>query len=125
MSSLPQTGHEHHERIREHVDRLPELAHLLAHRPTPADFGPRLTAELVFITSTLWPHVQIVEDKVYPQLERLMQNRHSMAPMKREHAELASLSSRWRATSNAFRRVRSTPPTRSSCVGSCSASTAS
>ena len=29
MSPLPQTGHEHHERIREHVDRLPALADML------------------------------------------------------------------------------------------------
>jgi hypothetical protein len=29
MSPLPDTGHEHHERIREHVDRLPGLADML------------------------------------------------------------------------------------------------
>lgn len=91
MPSLPQTGHEHHERIREHVDRLPELADLLEQRPPPADFGPRFMAEYEFITGTLWPHVEIVEQNVYPQLERLMQNRHSMAPMRREHAEMAVL----------------------------------
>ena len=91
MSSLPQTGHEHHERIREHVDRLPGLADLLEQRPPPAEFGPRFAAEYDFITGTLWPHVEIVEQNVYPQLERLMQNRHSMAPMRREHAEIGVL----------------------------------
>jgi hypothetical protein len=31
------------------------------------------------------------EETVYPQLERLMQNRHSMTPMRQEHKELRRL----------------------------------
>jgi iron-sulfur cluster repair protein YtfE (RIC family) len=89
--SLPQTGHEHHERIREHVDRLPALADMLELRPPPPEFGPRFAREYDFITGTLWPHVEVVEVSVYPELERLMQNRHSMAPMRREHEELGRL----------------------------------
>ena len=89
--SLPQTGHEHHERIREHVDRLPALADMLELRPPPPEFGPRFAREYDFITGTLWPHVEVVEASVYPELERLMQNRHSMAPMRREHEELGRL----------------------------------
>jgi len=89
--SLPDTGHEHHERIREHVDRLPQLADMLELRPTPPEFAARFAAEYDFITGTLWPHVEVVESNVYPELERLMQNRHSMAPMRREHAELGVL----------------------------------
>jgi hemerythrin-like domain-containing protein len=91
MSPLPQTGHEHHERIREHVDRLPALADLLEQRPLPAEFAPRFAAELDFITGTLWPHVAVVEATVYPELERLQQNRHSMAHLRREHEELSRL----------------------------------
>ncbi len=91
MSSLPRAGHEHHERIRAHLDRLPALFDLLEERPVPADFGPRFATEYDFITGTLWPHVEVVEANLYPQLERLMQNRHSMAPMRREHQELHGL----------------------------------
>jgi hemerythrin-like domain-containing protein len=91
MSSLPTKGHEHHERIREHVDRLPELADMLEQRPPPDEFGPRFAKEYDFMTGTLWPHVEVVEANVYPELERLMQNRHSMAPMRREHEELGRL----------------------------------
>jgi hypothetical protein len=91
MSSLPRAGHEHHERIRAHVDRLPALIDLLEERPVPPEFGPRFDAEVEFMTGTLWPHVEVVESNLYPQLERLMQNRHSMAPMRREHQELHGL----------------------------------
>lgn len=89
--TLPHTGHEHHERIREHVDRLPALADMLELRPLPPEFATRFAQEYGFITGTLWPHVEVVESSVYPELERLMQNRHSMSPMKREHAELGRL----------------------------------
>ena len=91
MPSLPTTGHELHERIREHIDRIPELADMLEQHPVPEAFGPRFEAEVAFITGTLLPHVAVVEDTLYPELERLMQNRHSMAPMRREHKELARL----------------------------------
>jgi iron-sulfur cluster repair protein YtfE (RIC family) len=89
--SLPQAGHEHHERIREQIDRLPALIDMLEQRPTPAEAGPAFKAAYDFITGTLWPHVRVVEESVYPELERLMQNRHSMASMRREHEELGQL----------------------------------
>ena len=91
MSPLPQTGHEHHERIREHVDRLPALSDMLEERPVPDDFAALFAAEYTFMTGTLWPHVEVVELKVYPELERLQQNRHSMAHLRREHEELHAL----------------------------------
>ena len=89
--SLPHTGHEHHDRIREHIDRLPALVDMLEVRPTPAGFAARWAAEHDFMEGTLWPHVEVVEASVYPELERLMQNRHSMTPMRREHEELRHL----------------------------------
>ena len=91
MSPLPQTGHEHHERIREHVDRLPALADMLEARPVADEFAARFAAEYDFMTGTLWPHVQVVEANVYPELERLQQNRHSMAHLRREHEEMSKL----------------------------------
>jgi hemerythrin-like domain-containing protein len=91
MTTLPQTGHEHHERIRQHVDRLPALADMLELRPVPPEFAPSFSKEYDFMTGTLWPHVEVVESNVYPELERLQQNRHSMAHLRREHEEMSRL----------------------------------
>ena len=91
MSPLPQTGHEHHEVIREHIDRLPALADMLEQRPVPEAFAPQFAAECDFMTGTLLPHIAVVEENVYPQLERLQQNRHSMAHLRREHEERAEI----------------------------------
>lgn len=91
MPPLPETGHEHHLRIREHVDRLPALADMLEVRPVPSEFASRFATEYDFMTGTLWPHVEVVEANVYPELERLQQNRHSMAHLRREHEELSRL----------------------------------
>jgi hypothetical protein len=44
-----------------------------------------------FLTSTLIPHVDAAERALYPELERMLQNRHSMAPMRREHVEVRRL----------------------------------
>jgi hemerythrin-like domain-containing protein len=35
--------------------------------------------------------MEAAEKTLYPELERMMQNRHSMAPMKREHQEIRRL----------------------------------
>ena len=91
MSPLPQTGHEHHQRIREHIDRLPALADMLEERPVPAEFAPLFAAECDFMTGTLMPHIEVVENSVYPELERLQQNRHSMAHLRREHEEMGQI----------------------------------
>ncbi len=91
MMTLPRTGHEHHERIRQHIDRLPALADMLELRPVPTEFGRSFTTEYDFMTGTLWPHVEVVELSVYPELERLQQNRHSMAHLRREHEQIGEL----------------------------------
>lgn len=91
MSPLPQTGHEHHDRIRQHADRMPALADMLEVRPVPPGFSVQFANEYDFMTGTLWPHVEVVEQNVYPELERLQQNRHSMAHLRREHEELGRL----------------------------------
>jgi hemerythrin-like domain-containing protein len=44
-----------------------------------------------FLTSTLLPHIDAAERTLYPELERLLQNRHSMGPMRREHGEIRAL----------------------------------
>ena len=88
--SLPQVAHEHHARLMGHVDAIPAAADgLLA--ATTADAHRSLADINGFLAGTLLPHVEAAEQTIYPQLERMFQNRHSMAPMRREHAELRRL----------------------------------
>lgn len=88
--TLPQVAHEHHSRILERVDRLPPMADMLLTAQADA-----ATADVVatgeFLTGTLLPHMEAAERSVYPQLERLFQNRHSMRPMRNEHDEIRNL----------------------------------
>jgi hypothetical protein len=88
--SLPQVAHDHHERLLEHVNRIPGVADALLPVPSGAALeGLRETRE--FLTGTLLPHMEAAERALYPELERLFQNRHSMAPMRREHARIREL----------------------------------
>jgi len=88
--TLPQVGHEHHERILHVVNQMPEIGDLLL-TGTAAEITPRIDELGAFLTGTLLPHVDAAEAALYPELERMMQNRHSMAPMKREHEEVRRL----------------------------------
>jgi hypothetical protein len=88
--SLPQVAHEHHERILAEVDRMPEMADaLLADRID--GMAARVQSTGAFLEGTLLPHIDAAERTVYPELERMFQNRHSMAPMRREHADIRAL----------------------------------
>ena len=53
--------------------------------------GPTSTSCATFLTGPLLPHVEAAEQTLYPELERMYQNRHSMAPMRREHDEVRRL----------------------------------
>jgi len=88
--SLPQVAHQHHERILAHVNRMPEMADALltAH----ADSAQSEVASLfAFFEGTLLPHIDAAERSIYPELERMFQNRHSMRPMRNEHDEIRRL----------------------------------
>jgi Hemerythrin HHE cation binding domain len=88
--TLPQVAHEHHERLLHHVNRMPEIADLFL--TAKADDVRRSVKEMsAFLTGTLVPHVDAAEATLYPELERMFQNRHSMAPMRREHVEVRRL----------------------------------
>ena len=88
--TLPQVGHEHHERLLQHVDQLPAIAdRLLA--STPNELRTDVDEIAAFLTGTLVPHVDTAEQTLYPELERMYQNRHSMSPMRREHVEVRRL----------------------------------
>jgi iron-sulfur cluster repair protein YtfE (RIC family) len=88
--TLPQVGHEHHERLLQHVDQLPAIGDRLL--TEKADELRRDVDELsAFLSGTLVPHIDAAERTLYPELERMYQNRHSMAPMRREHVEVRRL----------------------------------
>jgi len=90
MQSLPATSHEHHELIEPYVDRLPELAEMIG-RVTPQAFSRSFQDECGFIIGRLVPHMEAIETTLYGRLEQVMNGRHSMAPMRREHEELRGL----------------------------------
>ena len=80
---------EHHERLLRHVDQLPQVAELMEHGPVD-EFRSALGATCDFMTDLLVPHMEAAERAIYPELERVLQNRHSMTPMRREHTEIRS-----------------------------------
>jgi hypothetical protein len=90
MDPLARISHVHHDRLIVHVDRLAELAAELDAGVTPA-FIDACEAEHRFIVEQLLPHMEAIETTLYGELDRLMEGRHSMAPMRREHADLRRL----------------------------------
>jgi hypothetical protein len=88
--TLPQVTHEHHERLLHHVNRMPETGDALLDA-TAEKVREDMEAMSRFLNTLLLPHLEASEAAIYPELERMMQNRHSMTPMKREHAEIRRL----------------------------------
>jgi iron-sulfur cluster repair protein YtfE (RIC family) len=84
------THREHHERMMPHVDALPQLAELLD-RSNATEFAARLEEECQFIVDEITPHMMAIEEMLYPQLDRIMDRRHSMQPMREEHERLRQL----------------------------------
>ncbi len=89
--SLPRISHEHHERLMRHVDQMPAVGDLISGREPLAELRPHIDETCGFLTGLLIPHMEAAERNLYPELERLLQNRHSMTPMRREHAEILRL----------------------------------
>lgn len=90
IQTLPRVAHEHHEVLVKHVDQMPEVGDALLDAEGP-EVHRRATEVSTFLTTTLIPHVDAAERALYPELERMLQNRNSMAPMKREHVEIRRL----------------------------------
>lgn len=89
-STLPTVAHEHHERLIGHVDRMPAIGDAIG---TQAAAGWRtdLGELAMFLDGTLLPHMATAERTLYPELERILQNQHSMTPMRREHGQMKQL----------------------------------
>ncbi|HLB44174.1 MAG TPA: hemerythrin domain-containing protein [Candidatus Limnocylindrales bacterium] len=80
---------EHHERLLRHVDQMPAIAELMERGATD-ELRFALGEMCDFMTELLVPHMEAAERAIYPELERVLQNRHSMTPMRREHTEIRS-----------------------------------
>jgi Hemerythrin HHE cation binding domain len=88
--TLPQVAHEHHERLLHAIDRMPAVGDAVLAAPM-VELRPQLDELRGFLTGLLLPHLENAEATLYPELERMLQNRHSMTPMRREHAEIRRL----------------------------------
>jgi hypothetical protein len=73
-----------------HVDRLLILAEMVGTVECSA-IHTLFEEEYAFIVGQLVPHMQAIEGTLYERLERLMNGRHSMAPMRQEHQAMARL----------------------------------
>jgi hypothetical protein len=89
-ASLETMAHVHSEHLLHQIDRLPETGDMVA-TALPADVRARLDETHAFLTEVLIPHMEAAERALYPELERMFQNVHSMAPLRREHAEIRRL----------------------------------
>ncbi len=89
-ASLPQVSLEHHDRLMRHVDAMTAVGDLVGVAPV-ADLRPRVDEVAEFVNGLLLPHMEVAEHTLYPELERMLQNRHSMTPMRREHDEIRKL----------------------------------
>ena len=88
--TLPRVTHEHHERLSRHVDQMPGIGDQIGTVPL-IELRPRIDELASFLRGLLVPHMEAAEGALYPELERLLQNRHSMTPMRREHAAIRRL----------------------------------
>ncbi len=85
-----QVATEHHARLMPHVDDLAATGDLVG-TTSGAELRPRLDEASAFLHGLLMPHMEAAERAYYPELERLLQNRHSMTPMRREHETIRVL----------------------------------
>ena len=88
--NLPRVAHEHHERLMQHVEEMPAVGKLMLTAPMK-DLKPRLAEMDAWLTGLLIPHMEAAEATLYPELDRMLQDPHSMTPMRREHDEIRRL----------------------------------
>jgi hypothetical protein len=90
MPTLPRVAQDHHDRLMRHIDQMPATGDLLL-TAAAADLLPPVDEMLGFLTSLLIPHMEATEKALYPELERMQQNRHSMAPLRKEHEAVRAI----------------------------------
>lgn len=90
MLSLRATTQDHHAKLLPHVDRLLDLAEMIG-RVDCSAIHDTFEEEYAFIVGQLVPHIDAIENTLYGRLEGLLNQRHSMAPMRQEHEAMARL----------------------------------
>jgi iron-sulfur cluster repair protein YtfE (RIC family) len=90
LLSLRATSSDHHARLLPIVERLRVLAEMIGEVDCDAIHG-LFEEEYAAVTGQLVPHMEAIESVLYGQLEQLMGRRHSMAPMRDEHAAMRAL----------------------------------
>jgi len=90
LVSLRATSEDHHSRLLPHVDRLLDMAELVGHVDCTA-LHTMFAEEYAFIVGQLVPHMAAIETTLYDRLEELMGRRHTMGPMREEHATMREL----------------------------------
>lgn len=88
--SLCASAHRRHPQIVRQVDRLPAIADVIG-RVEPAELRAQLEDECHFLVNDLQPYMTLFETRVYGPLERLMDGRHSLSPMRDEHDRVRRL----------------------------------
>ena len=89
-ASLEAMSHEHSAHLLQQIDRMPETGDMVG-TGSAAELRTRLDETHAFLVDVLLPHMDAAERALYPELERMFQNVHSMAPLRREHAEIRRL----------------------------------
>ncbi len=90
LSSLRATSEAYHARLMPHVDRLLTLAEMVG-RVECAALHALYNEEYAFVADELVPRMDAFEAILYERLETLMGPRHTMAPMREEHATVRLL----------------------------------
>jgi hypothetical protein len=90
MLSLRATTQDHHAKLLPHVDRLLDLAEMIGQVDCSA-IHDLFDTEYAFVVGQLVPHIEAIETTLYGQLEQLLGQRHSMAPMRQEHVVMRQL----------------------------------
>jgi hypothetical protein len=90
LVSLRSTGDDHHARLMPHVDRLLLLAEAVGSVDCEA-LHALFDTEYRFVVGQLVPHMNAIETELYDRLEDLMGGRHTMGPMREEHATMRAL----------------------------------
>jgi hypothetical protein len=84
LSQTAPVAREHHNKLLVHIDKMPRVADLMD-RGAEEEFRAALDETCAFLNDLMVPHMEAAERALYPQLERMMQNRHSMTPARRDH----------------------------------------
>jgi hypothetical protein len=89
-ATLIQVATEQHDELMHHLDGLPVVGDMVG-KATPAELRAHVAEVTAFLNEQLLPHMDTAERTLYPELERMLQNRHSMTPMRREHQDITRM----------------------------------